>query len=237
MGESFQSKKEIKRENNNYAPSIKKTLFFKRRSGPSSRSPTNKKQPNTNISNENWTDISSSSESNDNGNNSSTASLKNVIEESKQTSKDVNTEVNRNELFDKASKSKPKTKDKNKKERKRTKAASTKGASAVPVPLSLSDTTELNEINTIDKMVDEEIDLLGNQVNDLLQLSKVIGTKTNTQTTTLNKINNNLEDTNTRTKQVNKRLKLFTTSRRERNKKEKEFKERMNELLPATPGY
>merc|ERR1712166_906963 len=74
-GNRSNAKKEIKRENNDSASSIKKTFFFKRRSGPSSRPATNKEQPNTNINNENWADLSSSSENYDNGNNSSTASL------------------------------------------------------------------------------------------------------------------------------------------------------------------
>jgi hypothetical protein len=238
-GNRSKAKKELKREDNDDdAPIIiiKKTLFNKRRSGPSSRlTKNNKKEPNINNDNNNWTD-NSSSENYDNGNNNSststtstsTAALKNVIEESKQTSEDVNTEVNRNELFDKA-RSKPKTR--NKKERKGTKAAAPKQEEAAP--LSDNDNNELNDINNIDKIIDDEIDLLGDQVNDLLQLSKTIGNKSNTQTTTLNTINQNLEDTTTRTKQINKRLKLFTTTRRERNKKEKEFKKNMNELLPT----
>merc|ERR1712195_105612 len=77
-GNRSTAKKEIKRENNDSAPSIKKKTLFKRRSGPSSRPTSSKNQPNTNINNENWAEIGSSSETYDNGNNSSTASLKNV---------------------------------------------------------------------------------------------------------------------------------------------------------------
>jgi len=78
------------------------------------------------------------------------------------------------------------------------------------VPLTEEDQKELNTIHDMDQLVDEEIDALGDQVNDLLALSQSIGQKATTQTTQLGTIQTNLHQTNTRTKVINKRMKFFT---------------------------
>jgi len=180
----------------------------------------------------------------------SATALNNVVDKSLQTSKDVNTVVNRKELFEKAKAAKTTTikkmkKMKKKKERKRTKGAtssSSKGnKTSYPAPtdvvaLTEQDQNELNDIDRIDQLVDEEIDALGDQVTELLALSTAIGNKAKTQTTKLNEIHSNVEETNTRTRNVNKRIQLFTMTRRERNKKEKQFKQNMKELLPTGTG-
>lgn len=82
----------------------------------------------------------------------------------------------------------------------------------------------MRENEDTDALVDEGIDALGAEVNDLLAMSKAIGSKANQETKKLNNIDDNLETTKTQTKQINRRVKLFTTTSKERARKEKEFK-------------
>lgn len=82
----------------------------------------------------------------------------------------------------------------------------------------------MRENEDTDALVDEGIDALGAEVNDLLAISKATGSKANKKTKKLNNIDDNLETTKTQTKQINRRVKLFTTTSKERARKEKEFK-------------
>ena len=264
------AKKELRREEELIEEQLEiplpKNKTFKRRGKRPPKPMSNKVgiAPNTsstaNIDSSNWHSFPDAIPVTDSNNR---VALDIAYDKSLQTSKDINTELNRNELFsNKAILTDTEKHDvfgkptassitvlgttsnqtKKKKERKRTRAAprgtakSTTPSTATNsmVPLTEEDENELKTINNTDKMVDKEIDALGDQVTDLLALSKAIGYKAENHTSQLDTINDNLDETKDRTKIINKRLKLFTTTRRERNRKEKEFKQNMNSMLP--PG-
>lgn len=265
------AKKELRREEELIEEQLEiplpKNKTFKRRGKRPPKPMSNKVgiAPNTsstaNIDSSNWHSFPDAIPVTDSNNR---VALDIAYDKSLQTSKDINTELNRNELFsNKAILTDTEKHDvfgkptassitvlgttsnqtKKKKERKRTRAAprgTTKSTTlstatnSTMVPLTEEDENELKTINNTDKMVDREIDALGDQVTDLLALSKAIGYKAENHTSQLEAINDNLDETKDRTKIINKRLKLFTTTRRERNRKEKEFKQNMNSMLP--PG-
>jgi len=261
------AKKELRREEELIEEQIEKPLpknkTFKRR-GKRPPKPTSNKvgiapitSSTDDIDSSNWHSFPDAIPVTDSNNR---VALDIAYDKSLQTSKDINTELNRNELFSNktiltAEKhdifGKPtassitvlgttSNQTKKKKERKRTRAAprgTVKSTTPSPatnsmVPLTEEDKNELKTINNTDKTVDKEIDALGDQVTDLLALSKAIGYKAENHTSQLDTINDNLDETKDRTKIINKRLKLFTTTRRERNRKEKEFKQNMNSMLP-----
>mmetsp|Transcript_22768 Transcript_22768/g.25595 ORF Transcript_22768/g.25595 Transcript_22768/m.25595 type:complete len:353 (+) Transcript_22768:65-1123(+) len=239
------AKKELQQEATE-AEAAPKT--FKRR-GPRPKKTTTLTDSNTNNNNSN----SSGAYDDDDGTNPfstgvSATTLNNVVDKSLQTSKDVNTVVNRNELFEKAKSAKTttlNTKKNKKKERKRTKGAASSSSNgnktSNPAPtdvvaLTEQDQNDLNDIDRMDQLVDDEIDALAEQVTDLLALGTAIGKKATTQTEKLNEIYSKGEEANTLQRKSNKRVQLFTMTRRERNKKEKQFKQNMKELLPAGIG-
>jgi len=76
--------------------------------------------------------------------------------------------------------------------------------------LSDQDRRDLRDIDTADAIIDEGIDALGDEVADLLALSKTIGVVADKQNAKLETIDANLETTKTQSKLLNKRMKLFT---------------------------
>jgi len=238
------AKKELQQEATE-AEAAPKT--FKRR-GPRPKKTTTLTDNNNNNNNNNSSDAYDDDDStNPFSTDVSSTILTNVVDKSLQTSKDINTVVNRNELFEKAKVAKTITitKKNKKKERKRTKGAASSSAkgnkTSYPAPtdvvaLTEQDQNDLNDIDRMDQLVDEEIDALAEQVTDLLATSIAIENKATTQTKELNEIHSKGEEANTLQRKVNKRVQLFTTNHRERNKKEKKFKQNMKELLPTGIG-
>jgi len=160
--------------------------------------------------------------------------LNDVVNKTVQTSKDINTLVNLNELFSgaNATSAKISTSDAAAKSTFKRRGPRPKKSKSPPppVPLTENDQDELNQIHDVDKLVDEGIDALGQEVNDLLALSKAMGGQAQCQTTKLDSINSDLDKSDETTKVVNKRAKLFTRTRRERKQKEQQFKKNVSEL-------
>jgi len=164
---------------------------------------------------------------------SSSLQMKKVVNKTVETSKDIKTEVNRNELFAGAdttatTKKQPAGtfKRRGPRPKKNTK----------PVALSQTDQEELNQIHDTDKLVDEGLDALGQELNDLMALSKAMGNEAKQQTTKLDSIYDGLENTDDKIKIVNKRAKLFTRTRRDRKQREQRFKKNLKEKTGVNPG-
>lgn len=80
-------------------------------------------------------------------------------------------------------------------------------------PLSDGDKRDLLDIEDIDALIDKGINALGAEFEELLTLSKSMSETVNRQNEKLETIDTSLETTKTKTKVLNKRLKLFTKKR------------------------
>jgi len=133
----------------------------------------------------------------------------NQIEERNDT---VTFHANRKELVSSHQHQKPR---RSKPSRKKTNTKTTASSSSTrrppkETPMSDKDQCDLRDIEDGDKILDEGIDDLGDEIADLLALSKTMGEVANRQNAKLETIDTNLETTKTQTKLLNKRLKLFT---------------------------
>lgn len=77
-------------------------------------------------------------------------------------------------------------------------------------PLSDGDKRDLLDIEDTHALIDKGIDALGAEFDELLTLSKSMNETINRQNEKLKTIDTSLETTKTKTKLLNKRLKLFT---------------------------
>lgn len=75
---------------------------------------------------------------------------------------------------------------------------------------------DLCDIEANDKILDRGIDVLGNEVSELLALSKTINEVSKDQTTRIETIETNLENTKTQTRLLNKRLGMLTKKKKKR---------------------
>jgi hypothetical protein len=107
-----------------------------------------------------------------------------------------------------------------KKKKKKTKTTRKlpKDEEAATVPLSEEDQRVLRDIHDTDALIDEGINVMGDEVAQLLALSLSMGEVASHQNGKLETIDTNLETTSAQTNLLNKRVKLFTTTRRGRKK-------------------
>mmetsp|Transcript_174 Transcript_174/g.405 ORF Transcript_174/g.405 Transcript_174/m.405 type:complete len:260 (-) Transcript_174:2612-3391(-) len=83
-------------------------------------------------------------------------------------------------------------------------------------PLTEENHRDLCDIEANDKMLDRGIDALGTEVSKLLSLSKIMREVAHGQSTKLENVEMNLEETNTQTRLLNKRLGLLTKKKKRR---------------------
>ena len=126
------------------------------------------------------------------------------------------TEVERSELFS-GRKVDPSEQRRTKSKKGRTVGG--KGSKPVKeAKLTDEDQRELDAIKADDAAVDAGIDILGNQVESLLQISKQMGETTTSQNKKLDTVQNDLSKANDKTHTVNQRAKLFMLNRRQKKK-------------------
>eukprot|EP00531_Pseudo-nitzschia_arenysensis_P005316 CAMPEP_0116138470 /NCGR_PEP_ID=MMETSP0329-20121206/12800_1 /TAXON_ID=697910 /ORGANISM="Pseudo-nitzschia arenysensis, Strain B593" /LENGTH=272 /DNA_ID=CAMNT_0003633457 /DNA_START=18 /DNA_END=836 /DNA_ORIENTATION=+ len=90
------------------------------------------------------------------------------------------------------------------------------GDSASQSPLTEMNRRDLCDIEANDRILDRGIDVLGTEVSELLALSKTINEVSHEQTTKIETIETNLENTKTQTRMLNKRLGILTKKKKKR---------------------
>jgi hypothetical protein len=137
--------------------------------------------------------------------------IDNVLLKTSRTSEETKNEVDRAELFGDRKPSKQKE-------------AKKKHENDInPVALTDEERRELASIDADEKAIDTGLDILGNQVESLLLLSKQINETTRTQNKKLDKIDNQMDKADEKSKLVNQRAKLFTMNRRQKKKENTKF--------------
>eukprot|EP00934_Nitzschia_sp_Nitz4_P006046 Nitzschia sp. Nitz4//scaffold25_size161228//126864//128873//NITZ4_002452-RA/size161228-processed-gene-0.169-mRNA-1//1//CDS//3329544652//6036//frame0 len=117
-------------------------------------------------------------------------------------------ESNRSELFGKAKGSK--------KEKGKGKGKDVAAAKAVDTAMSEEDQAMLDDINAEDELMDQEIDVLGDQLDGLMAIASAMGGETEKHNKKLSEVSNSMEKMNDKQKVVNKRARLFASTRQER---------------------
>lgn len=144
-------------------------------------------------------------------------SMDDLVSSTTKKSNDLKNEVDRNELFAGA-------KPKNKPMRAGKRADKRKQQPPVKdTPMTDLERRDLAEIEADDKAVDAGLDILGNQVESLLQISKGMGETVQLQNGKLDDIDKGLTKADNKSKQVNQRAKLFTLNRRQKRKEKNKF--------------
>jgi hypothetical protein len=150
-----------------------------------------------------------------------------AIRQSTKISQEVNAEVERNELFA-GRKVDPQEKKKQGQKSKKNCGGDGGingrggGGGTQPTPeekqLTDEDRRQLDAIRADDAAVDAGLDILGNQVDSLLQLSKQMGETVAAHNTKLDTLQTDLSKANDKTHTVNQRAKLFMLNRRQKRK-------------------
>jgi hypothetical protein len=146
-------------------------------------------------------------------------SMDDVVAQTSKQSRELQQQVDRNELFADA---KPKATE--------TQTAKSRRAPSPSddTPLTEQERRELREIEADDKAVDVGLDILGNQMEHLLGMAKDMGETVQQQNAKLGEIDKGLSKADDRSKQVNQRAKLFTMNRRQKRNEMNKFQTPMS---------
>ena len=136
-----------------------------------------------------------------------------ILRQSKKASQEMAVEVERSELFSGRKVDK-------KKSRKGGRSSKSGGGHSgrEEQPLTDEDQRQLDAIKADDAAVDAGLDILGNQVESLMMLSKQMGETTSGQNTKIDNVQGGLSKVNDRTQTANQRSKLFMMNRRQKRK-------------------
>ena len=137
-----------------------------------------------------------------------------ILRQSKKASQEMTVEVERSELF-----SGRKVDKKNSRKGGRSKSGGGHGGREEQ-PLTDEDQRQLDAIKADDAAVDAGLDILGNQVESLMMLSKQMGETTSGQNTKIDNVQGGLSKVHDRTQTANQRSKLFMMNRRQKRKED-----------------